>query len=196
MFQVPKWDPDHTSAQCKGQRACVWCAADHFHRGCAHFQGKSRENAKCANCNEAHPAWSKNCAVFIAASKNSSKASTARIVSSASVNKADLGAEVQTAMASIWEALAKVVATVVSRAVLDLDVELKKPKMDKGGLAMRTVANTVKAINECGLLHPSRQLEVASIQQNVWKDVFSQDSSPQSSQASSAPINNKGAPKS
>ena len=102
----------------------------------------------------------------------------------------------QAAMVSIWEAMAKVVATVVSRAVLDLDVELKKPKMDRGGLARKTVANTVKAINECGLLHPSRPLEVASITQVVWSDVFSQNSSTQSSQACSAPINNEGATKS
>merc|ERR1711895_119496 len=78
-------------------------------------------------------------------------------------------------MASIWEALAKVVSIVVSRAVLDLDAELKKPKMDKGGLAMRTVANTVRAINECGLLQPSKPLEVAGVQQTVWKELFSQN---------------------
>ena len=113
----------------------------------------------------------------------------ARIVSSTSVNKADLDAQVQAAMVSIWEAMAKVIATVVSRAVLDLDVELKKPKMDKGGLAMRTVANTVKAINECGLLHPSRTIEVAGVQQKVWKDIFPRDEFPISSQAGSTSQN-------
>ena len=161
--------------------------------GNSHFQGRNRENAKCANCNEAHPAWSKSCAAFLAASKNSSKATVARIVSSATVNKTDLGAEIQTAMASIWEALARVVSVVVSRAVLDLDVELKKPKMDKGGLAMRTVANTVRAINECGLLQPSKPLEVAGVQQTVWKELFSQNTFPQASQASSVPNNNDSA---
>ena len=117
----------------------------------------------------------------------------AQIVSSASVNKADLGAEIQSAMVSIWDALAKVVSVVVSRAVLDLDVELKKERVDKGGLARKIVVNTVRAINECGLLQPSKPLEVTGVQQTVWKEIFSQNTFEQASQASSAPINNDNA---
>ena len=165
----------------------------HSVRASVSGQGKSGENDKCANCKRAHPAWSKSCAVFLAASKNSPKASLAQVVASASVGKADLEAEVQKAMASIWDAMAKVVSVVVSRAVLDLDVETKKPKMDRGGLVRKIVANTVRTINECGLLQPSKPLEVAGVQQNVWKEIFPQNTFQQPSQASSAPINNDNA---
>ena len=67
-------------------------------------------------------------------------------------------------MASIWDALAITVSVVVSRAVLDLDAEMKKPTMDKGGLVRKIVSNAVRSINECGLLQPSKPLEVAGIQ--------------------------------
>ena len=107
------------------------------------------------------------------------------------MSRADLTSEIQTAMAALWETMAKIISVVVSRSVLDLDVEQKKPKMDRGELAMKTIANTVKAINECGLLHSSRSLKVASVQQEVWKDLFSQSSFPQPSQASST-TNNEG----
>ena len=72
-------------------------------------------------------------------------------------------------------------------------VEMKKPKMDKGGLAMKIVGNTVRTINECGLLQPSKLLEVTGVQQTVWKEIFSQSTFPQASQASSAPFNNDNA---
>ena len=76
---------------------------------------------------------------------------------------------------------------------MDLDVEMKKPKMDKGGLAKKIVSNTVRSINECGLLQPSKPLEVAGVQQTVWKEIFSQNTFQQPSQASPAPINNSNA---
>ena len=190
-YKCQKWDPDHTSGQCKARRACVWCGDDHFHRECSHFQSKSRENAKCANCNEAHPAWSKSCAAFIAASKNSSQASAAKVVSSATVGRADLQAEIKMAMAALWGSLARVISTVVSKSLLDLDAEQKKPKMNRGDLAMKTTAHTVRAIKECGLLHPNSSLEVAGVQEAVWKELFPQATFPQPSQASSTPLQNK-----
>ena len=94
------------------------------------------------------------------------------------------------AMGALWETLASVIATVVSKAILDLNAELKKPKVDQGGLAMKVTTNTVKAIKECGLLDPSRPMEVIGVQQNVWKDVFPQAPSPQSNQAGTAPLAN------
>ena len=106
------------------------------------------------------------------------------------MGRADLQAEIQTAMASLWESLAKVVSIVVSRAVLDLDAEQKKPKMNKGDLAMKTASNTVRTINECGLLPPNRTLEVTGVQKMVWKEVFPQAVFPQPSQASSTPLQN------
>ena len=186
-FRCQVWNPDHSSAQCKGNRACLWCGDDHFHQKCSHFQNKDRAKAKCANCNEAHPAWSKTCTAFITAAAAPPKVSSARIVSSASVSRSDLETEVKTAMSALWATLAKIVSTVVSRAVLDLDAEQKKPKVSKGELVRKTTANTVKAINECGLLLPNGPLEVAGVQQIVWNDVFSQTDTPHSSQASSTP---------
>ena len=93
-----------------------------------------------------------------------------------------------TRMSALWATLARIVSTVVSRAILDLDAEQKKPKVSKGELVRKTTANTVKAINECGLLLPNRSLEVAGMQQIVWNDVFSQTDTPHSSQASSTPL--------
>ena len=191
-FRCQKWDPDHSSGQCTAKRACLWCGAEHPHKECPHFQERNKGQAKCANCNEAHPAWSKTCQAFQTASQRSTKTSAARIVSSSSVSKAELDTAVELAvniaMGKIWESLAVVISTVVSKAVLDLNEELKKKsKVDRGEMAMKATANTVKAIKDCGLLHPSRPIEVMGVQKAVWKDVFPQASFPNSYQASSAP---------
>ena len=93
-------------------------------------------------------------------------------------------------MGAMWETLASVIATVVSKALLDLNAELKKSKVDGGGLALNVTKNTVKAIKECGLLDPSRPLEVIGVQQNVWKDVFPKTPFPDSNQADSSPLLN------
>ena len=93
----------------------------------------------------------------------------------------------KTAYGELWESLAVVVSTIVSKAILDLNEELKKPKFDRGGLAMKVTSNTVRAIKDCGLLDPSRPMEVIGVQASVWKDVFPQDPFPHSNPASSAP---------
>ena len=94
---------------------------------------------------------------------------------------------VNAAIGKIWESLAVVISTVVSKAVLDLNEGLKKSKVDRGGLAMKATSNTVKAIKDCGLLHPSRPIEVVGVQHAVWKDVFPQVPFPYSNQAGSSP---------
>ena len=189
-FRCQKWDPDHNSGRCNAKQACLWCGDEHFHRECPHFQKRDKGRAKCANCNEAHPAWTKTCQAFLTASQHSTKASAAKIVSSSSVSRRDLEAEVKVAVGGLWETLATVISTVVSKAILDLNEELKKPKVDQGGLAMKVTSNTVRAIKECGLLLPSKPIEVVGVQQNVWKDVFPQTPFPRSNQAGSAPQEN------
>ena len=67
-------------------------------------------------------------------------------------------ARVKTAYIEMWEVLAVIVSTTVSKAILDLNEELKKPKFDRGGLAMKVTSNAVRAIKECGLLDPSRPI--------------------------------------
>ena len=186
-FRCQRWNPDHTSAQCKGQRACVWCGDDHFHRECPHFQNKNREKAKCANCKEAHPSWSHSCVAFEAASKTVPKASAAKIVGSASISRSECETSLQIAMSALWGHIARVVSVVVSRAVLDLEVELKKPKVNRGELVLKATANTVKAIKDCGLQQSNKPLEVTDVQQKVWKDIFPQAAFPGISQASSTP---------
>ena len=187
-FRCQKWDPDHTSAQCKGQRACVWCGKDHFHRDCPHFQTKDRAHAKCANCNEAHPSWSHTCVAFEAASKAAPKASAARVVASSSMSRTEVKESMGAAMSELLGHLANIVAVVVSRAVLDLEAEIRKPKVSRGELVLKTTANTVKAIKDCGLPHTNGSLEVTNVQQSVWKDIFPQDAFPLISQASSTPL--------
>ena len=94
---------------------------------------------------------------------------------------------VNIAIGKIWESLAVVISTVVSKAVLDLNEEQKKPKVNRGEMAMKATSNTVKAIKDSGLLHPSRPIEVIGVQKSVWKDVFPQASFPHSNQAGSSP---------
>ena len=145
---------------------------------------------KCANCNEAHPAWSKTCVAFITASKTSPKPTAAKIVSSSSVSRGDLETLINSAIGALWESLARVISTVVSKATLDLEAELKKGKgkvEDRGGLVLKATSHSVKAIKECGLLHPNRTLEVTEVQKSVWKDIFPLVEFPHSSQASSTP---------
>ena len=89
----------------------------------------------------------------------------------------------------IWSSLARIISTVVSKAILDNNEEQKKPKVDRGGLAMRITNNAVRSIKECGLLHPSSPIEAAGVQEKVWKDVFPQTPFPHSSQAVSTPNN-------
>ena len=108
------------------------------------------------------------------------------------MSRGDLETEINRAFGTLWESLAKVISTVVSKAVLDLEAELKKGKgrvEDRGGLVLKTATHTVKAIKECGLLHPNRTIEVTGVQKSVWKDLFPQADFPTSSQASSTPQN-------
>ena len=125
---------------------------------------------------------------FETASKSASKATAAKVVSSASVSRTDLETTLEAAMSRLWGHLANVVSLVVSRAVLDLEVELKKPKMNRGELVLKITANTEKAIKDWGLLHPNGPTEVVGVQQKVWKDIFPQADFPHISQASSAPL--------
>ena len=185
-FRCQKWNPNHSSGQCSEKRACLWCAEEHPHKDCPHFQSRDKGKAKCANCNEAHPAWTKTCRAFLSASQSLAKPSTAKIVGSASVSRTDLDARVEMAMGAIWEPLVMIIATVVSKAVLDLNEDLKKGKVDQWGLALNATKNTVRAVKEYGLLDPSRLKEVTGVQQSVWKDVFPQIPFPHSSQAGSA----------
>ena len=105
------------------------------------------------------------------------------------MSRADLENQINLAMSSLWESLARVISTVVSKAVLDFEAKLKGKgrSVDHGGLVLKTTAHTVKAITECGLLPPNRTLEVTGVQKNVWKEVFPQADFPTSSQASSTP---------
>ena len=113
------------------------------------------------------------CGLLDSLSQRSTRApSAAKVVTSSSVSRADLDERVKSAMGQIWEILAVIIPTVVSKAVLDLNEGLKKAKVDRGGLAMKATANTVRAIKECGLLDPSRPIEVIGVQKSVWKDVF------------------------
>ena len=96
------------------------------------------------------------------------------------------------AYSEMWQFLAVIVSTVVSKAVLDLNEETKKPKIDRGGLAMRVTLNTVRAIKDYGLLDPSRPIEVIGVQKHVWKDVFPQTPFPLSNLADSTPQINNG----
>ena len=144
-------------------------------------------NAKCANCNEAHPAWSKSCSAYIVASQSQPRISAANIVSSNSVSRSDLDQEMKKDKRQLWESMALVISTIVSRSLLVLNEELKKPKVDRGALTMQVTTNAVKAIKECGLLDSSSSIEVAGVQQNVWKNVFPQTPFPHPSQADSTP---------
>ena len=51
-------------------------------------------------------------------------------------------------MGSIWESLAVVVSTVVSRAVLDLNTDQKRGKVNQRDVVLRLATNTVKTIME------------------------------------------------
>ena len=85
---------------------------------------------------------------FAAASKTVPKVTAARVVGSASMSRTELEASLDTAIGQLWQHLASVVSIVVSRAVLELEAELKKPKVSHGELVLRTTANTVKAIKD------------------------------------------------
>ena len=124
---------------------------------------------------------------FIAASKNAPKATAARTVGSSSVSRAESETILQTAMSALWEHIAKVVSVVVSRAVLDLEAESKKPKVNRGELVLKVAANTVKAVKDCGLQQSNKPQEVIDVQQYVWKSIFPQAAFPNISQASFTP---------
>ena len=109
------------------------------------------------------------------------------------MSRTDLEKEMNSAISILWETLAQVISTVVSKAVLDLDGELKRGKgkvEDRGGLVLKTTTHTVRAMKECGLQHPNGTLEVAEVQKSVWKDIFPLVEFPRSSQASSTPHSN------
>ena len=108
------------------------------------------------------------------------------------MSRGDLETKMETALANLWETLARVISTVVSKAVLDLEVERKKGNgkvANQGSLVLKAATHTVRAIKECGLLPPNRTIEVAGIQKSVWNDVFPQTDFPTSGQAGSTPQN-------
>ena len=207
-YNCQEWDPGHRRMQCDKKRACVWCSEDHFHKECPHFQKKDRTHAKCANCKEAHPAWSHECVAYQAATSSSTKATAVQVVRSNSITRTELDTEMQTlrsnsitredfetqmqtAIANVWKTFATVMSTVVSRAVLELEDERKKPRPSMSELVRKNTANTVKAIMDCGLLPPNMALEVTEVQRNVWKDIYPQDEYSSSSQGSATPHSNK-----
>ena len=90
------------------------------------------------------------------------------------MSRDDLETQINSAIGALWESLARVVSTVVSKAILDLEAELKRGRgkvEDRGSLVLKATSHSVKAIKECGLLHPNKTLEVTGVQKNVWKDV-------------------------
>ena len=106
------------------------------------------------------------------------------------MSRGDLETQINSAIGALWESLARVVSTVVSKAILDLEAELKRGRgkvEDRGSLVLKATSHSVKAIKECGLLPPNRTIEVTGVQKSVWKEVFPQTDFPTSSQASSTP---------
>ena len=187
-FRCQKWDPKHGNSNCQGVRACLWCAADHFHKECPLFQTKNKTAAKCANCQGAHASWDKNCPSYIEASKRSPQLTAARVVSSSSLTKADL----DTAMTKLWHCLAGVMATVVTRSILDLRAEEKKAtdagtRVNTAELVMMTAKGTARTMNEFKPLQVSKPIEAAEMQETVWKALFPTADFPGSSKASLTP---------
>ena len=111
------------------------------------------------------------------------------LVSSASISRKGVEEELKTAMAKLWDHMANMVSYVVSKAILDLESELKKPKVNRGDLVLKTTANAVKAIKECGPQPPNGTPEESGVQQNVWKMIFPQHAFPHPTPASSTPQN-------
>ena len=187
-FKCQKWDPKHTNFNCQGVRACLWCAADHFHKECPLFQAREKTGAKCANCQGAHPAWSKSCPSYTEASHRPAGVTAARVVSSSSVSKVDL----DTAMAELWERLADVTAKVVTRSILDLRAEEERAteagaKVSRTMLLMQTAATTARIMNECKPLQVKKPIEVAEMQKSVWKAIFPTLDFPSSGKVCSTP---------
>ena len=203
-YKCQKWDPKHSNSNCQGVRACLWCAADHFHKECPLFQARDRDGAKCANCKGAHPAWSQSCPHYTEASQSSTRVTAAKVVSSSSTSKADLDAAVATnkaaidsAMEVLWQCLASVLATAVTRSILDLRADEKRTaeagtRVSTADLVMRIATDTVKTMNECRPLQVSTPIEAAEMQKTVWKSLFPQAEFPATSRASSTPqVNDK-----
>ena len=189
------------------------CVVDHFHKDCPLFQARDKNGAKCANCKGAHPSWSKSCPQYTEAVQRSTRVSAAKVVSSSSTSKADLDAavaknkadldtakatnraEIDSAMGMLWQCLANVLATAVTRSILDLRAEEKRAaeagtRVSTTELVMRTAASTARAMNECRPLQVSTPIEAAEMQKTVWKSLFPQEEFPTASRASSAPQDN------
>ena len=104
-------------------------------------------------------------------------------------------AEIDSAMGVLWQCLASVLATAVTRSILDLRAEERKAaeagtRVSTTELVMRTAAGTARAMNECRPLQVSTPIEAAETQKTVWKSLFPQEEFPTASRASSAPQDN------
>ena len=142
------------------------------------------------------------------------KVSAAKVVFSSSTSKADLDAavatnkadleaaratikaEIDSAMGVLWQCLASVMATAVTRTVLDLRADEKRAaetgaRVSTMELVKRTVFDTAKAMNECRPLQVSTPIEAAEMQKTVWKSLFPQEEFPGTSRASTAPLANE-----
>ena len=107
---------DHKTWECKNEQKCVLCAGPHMKSEC----NKSKEEAKCSNCDGNHGAWSRECPKYREAvdkKKTYSSATKEKIVDNF-VNDT-ISTMLKSLMEELKKLIAVVIAEVTSKALLE-----------------------------------------------------------------------------
>ena len=114
-YNCQVWN-DHKTFQCEKPTKCVICGGPHKKAEC----DKTKNEAKCCNCDGDHAAWSTFCPSYKASltEKKSYSAATSQSIKP-SLIKEEIQKAMDTIIASIKKQIAVIVAEVVTRAFLD-----------------------------------------------------------------------------
>ena len=107
---------DHKTWECKNEQKCVLCAGPHMKTECT----KTKEEAKCSNCDGNHGAWSRDCPKYkeaVDTKKTFSSATKEKIVDSF-VNDT-INTMLKSFMEEVKKLIAIVIAEVTSKALLE-----------------------------------------------------------------------------
>ena len=165
---------DHLSAECKNPTKCVLCAGPHRKADCT----TKKEDYKCANCAENHPAWSLSCSHRTKEIQKNKKPTMAQ-VASATVTPSLL----DDVLNQLKEHIAMVIAEVVSRCICELTLDLVGKNLSKVGLPLMVatiVKNTTNAINKG--TYGTKSVDETSLKTSILNKCFPKSPAPTTSQ--------------
>ena len=177
-WNCQKWN-DHKTFECKAETKCVICAGAHRKSDCP----KEKSDARCSNCDGAHPAWSTECPTYRAEidKKKTFASATSDSVKTPSFLKETIEPIILAAMEKLKKQIAIVIAEVVAKAFLEhlfYESEFKRTNGEKYLGATARVTSIAKMATQSvnnSPLHESDNstVEIEAVQKAVMQHLQS-----------------------